>query len=395
MKKKNRLFVLLMILCGLIPCATAGSGAAQKNAVKLYCLNIGKADCMLLLCGDKTYLIDSGYEHSFPALKTALSQLNITHLDGVFLSHCHQDHAGGLLQLFESDLAIDKIYAADIYYDVKENKHPAVLAAKERNMKVHFLRQGDIVTIDEDTSFTVLGPVHRDEENENNNSLVMRFASPHGSILFAGDMKLEEESDLLERNLFSPCDVLKCGHHGDDKATSTALIRALRPQCAVILTDSREEKDTPSMDTLNRLRSYKVTPYVSQDSQDALCLTLFNGDVQVEDVAWPSIPKRIENLQMKMNIKDDLITLKNTGKENISFSDAILYSSNGNDVYPLPDISLKPNETYLIGSKKTDTQVDFKIDKKSVWHEKKLDTAILYDAYGRILAATDNGKPEN
>ena len=34
------------------------------------------------------------------------------------------------------------------------------------------------------------------DENENNNSLVMRFSSPHGSILFAGDMKNEEENDV-------------------------------------------------------------------------------------------------------------------------------------------------------------------------------------------------------
>ena len=393
MEKRNRLFALMMVLCGLLPFAHAEPAEIGNGNVRLYSLNIGKADCMLLLCGEKTYLIDTGYEHTYPALACALQQLNITHLDGVFLTHCHQDHEGGLMPLVKSDIAIDHLYAAKIYYDVKESKHPALLAAKERKMQVEFLQLGDVIQVDDETSFTVLGPVSRNEDNENNNSLVMRFASPHGSILFTGDMKLEEENDLLQRNLITTSDVLKCGHHGDNNATSMALLRAVRPKCAVILTSSREEPDTPSPDTLNRLRTMKCDVHISQNYQDALCVTLENGIPTVSDIAWPGIPKRIYGLQAKIRLANDAFILTNTKNEQVTLSGCFLYSSKGDDAFPLRDISLNANESIVIGSKKT-KDADITIDKKTLWHEKKKDIGILYDAYGRILAVADNGLKE-
>ena len=83
-------------------------------------------------------------------------------------------------------------------------------------------------------------------------------------------MKEEEEEALLTAKAFTPCTLLKAGHHGDNKATGKLLLKAVQPQAAVILTSSEEEPDTPAASTLNRLRNAGSEVYVTQDADDAI-----------------------------------------------------------------------------------------------------------------------------
>lgn len=392
MRKQTRMIAALL-LCGMLPFSGC-SAKKNEGKVSLYCLNIGKADCMILSFENKNFLIDTGHAHTFIALKTALESLNIDHLDGVFISHCHQDHVGGLLPLVKSAVAIDHIYASDIYFDVKEKKHPVSIAAKDAKMDVEWLRAGDEVRLENGYSFQIIGPLRVNEENENNNSLVLYFTSPHGTVLFAGDMKEDEENDLISNKTLQHCDVLKCAHHGDDGATSAAFLRAVTPRYAVISTHSGEEADTPAPKTLSNLRAVGCEVYVTQDAQNAYCIEMQNGNISVQDIVWHGIPQKIQGIQMKMDTKDDLIILKTNGNETISISDAFLYSCKGEEVFALPDFALSPGEEYLIGSRDTKKDVSYVLPGKEIWHNKKLDIAILYDAFGRILSTCDNGKKE-
>ena len=89
---RKRFFCLMILLCYALAGCQAVSSESRDDAAKLLCLNIGKADCMLLMYGNANYLIDTGYEQTWPALETALSQYGVTWLNGVFLTHCHEDH---------------------------------------------------------------------------------------------------------------------------------------------------------------------------------------------------------------------------------------------------------------------------------------------------------------
>ena len=393
MKKCSWILAIVCIaalLLGMLPGLSENDG----DAVRLLCLNIGKADCMLLLYQDEAYLIDTGYAQTYAALETALAQYGITHLNGVFLTHCHKDHAGGMIFLAQSDLEIDAWYAARIYYDVQEGEHAAMLAAAIRGQEVCWLDAGDVISVGADAAFTVLGPLSVNTDNENNNSLVMRFSSPQGSILFTGDMKDEEEYDLLDAGALTACDLLKAGHHGDNKATTKDLLSAVQPKAAVIFTSTVEEPDTPAASTIKRLDKIGCAVYVSQEWRDALLLTLKNGAVQAQDVVWDNVPERAEGITLSMNVSDDTLTIINNGNAPLSLSGCLLYSSKGSDVLALPDAVIQPGGTYVIGSKSTAGAMDFKWSMKRVWHQTKLDAAVLYDSYGRALARTNNGLSE-
>jgi len=245
-----------------------------------------------------------------------------------------------------------------------------------------------------DGQLQVLGPLQVNQENENNNSLVLRFSSPHGSILLAGDMKEEEERELLLAGMLSPSDVLKVGHHGDNKATSQAFLRVVQPRVSIILTHSFEERDTPASSTLSRLRSAGSSVLLSQSAHDAFQITLKNGAITVDDISWGHVPAAPEGLILSLNTHEDLAFIENRGNSPINLSGFQLYSSKGEDSLFLPDFTLYPGEIYRIGTRATNAAYDLEWDKKRIWHESKRDMAILLDPFGRVLARTDNGQPE-
>lgn len=393
MKKRSWILCLIFLLAlsaGLLPAVSEN----DAGTVRLVCLNIGKADCMLLLYRDHAFLIDTGYGQNYPALEMMLRQYGIEHLDGVFLTHCHEDHQGGLAPLAQSGLPVDAWYASRFYRKSEEGRHPAVQAAASRNQDVSWLAAGDTIAVGKDASFAVLGPMNLDESNENNNSLVMRFSSPQGSILFAGDMKEDEENELLEADAFTPCDVLKVAHHGDNKATTKEMLQIVRPQAAVILTSTQEEPDTPASSTLKRLKKVNCEVYVSQDWHDALQLTLKNGKVSAEDIQWDNVPSRAENIALSIDVYQDILTIYNQGSEEISLRGCCVYSTKGNELVELPDAQVLPGGQFVIGSRLTAVPVDENTMSNRIWNKSSLDMAILYDAYGRPLACTDNGLGE-
>ena len=385
------ILALMMLLTG------TGSAFAENAAdeAKLLCLNIGKADCFLLFWEDTCWLIDAGYEQNYPALETALREYQADHLDGVFLTHCHEDHEGGLMPLAESDMPVGAWYAASIWHDVKEGKHPAVLAAKERGEKVTWLSAGDVIQAGSSAAFTVLGPIEVNEENENNNSLVLRFDSPAGSILLCGDMKTAEEEELLSAGNLSPCTFLKAGHHGDKGTLTDGFLKTVRPQAAVISTSTAEEADTPAESTLLKLKNAGCETFVTQDYHDAILFTLSGGKVTgAEDIEWTGVPPRIKGITLEIDAEADTVTLTNMTGNTVSLDGYVLFSTKGDERLPLSGLTVEAGGTWTIGGKKTKVPVDQTWDEKSVWSKKKRDVGVLYDPWGRPVASADNGVEE-
>ena len=383
---------IVLALSVLLTCGACGAADTAGEEAVLLCLNIGKADCLLLSWGETRWLIDTGYEVSWGALETALAETGTDRLDGVFLTHCHDDHQGGLMPLARSETAVDAWYAASVYYDVKESKHPAVLAAAERGKEVSWLSAGDVVPAGNGASFTVLGPLETNEENENNNSLVLLFSSPAGNILLCGDMKEEEEQDLLSAGTLEACALLKAGHHGDSGIFTKGFLAAVRPEAAVISTSTAEEPDTPAPSTLYKLKQAGCVAVVTQDFHDAVRITLAGGKVKgVEDVEWTGVPPRAEGITLDIRTDTDTVTLRNTGADPVSLDGYTLYSTKGNETLRLSGLTLNPGGKWTIGGLKSPGPVDQTWEDKNVWSAKKTDYGILYDPWGRPVAAADNG----
>ena len=277
----KRFFTVLLSLMLCLSPMLPVKGDAAETVLSLLAINVRKADALLLRSGDSVYLIDTGTEESYGKLYSVLKREGIGRLTGVIITHTDKDHAGGIAQLVDSDIEIENVYASAYYNKKKESKHPAVKALKGTGRSVVFLASGDELPLD-GGSLKVLGPLEKDGEKENNNSLVLLAEGGGGSMLLAGDMEFPEEDSLLKAGLIPHADVLKVGNHGEDDATSNALIAAIRPSLAVISTNTDDEPDTPSPRVLRLLASWDIPVLVTQDTENGVLVMISGGRITTE-----------------------------------------------------------------------------------------------------------------
>ena len=233
-------------------------------------LDAGQADSAVVRTLGRTYLIDAGDTYT-----PAADYLSATclHLDGVFLSHPHQDHAGGLtdvLNAFKPDI----IYVPEGWYGVEEVS-PAVtegmaLAAR-MGVPVVELSAGDVVALSRDATLTVYSPDGaRPPQCVNDMSMLARVSGSGQDILFTGDLTVEgEPPDIPD------ADILKVAHHGSKDASSARFIEATSPELAVISV-GENNFGHPADEVLERLAAAGARILLTRES-GAIEMTWFGG----------------------------------------------------------------------------------------------------------------------
>ncbi len=381
---------MLFTVCLLLALALTATALAESPYEKadkpltLFAVNVGKGDALLLNCGAETYLIDAGLQENWGALSCALENLHVTHLTGVILTHTDKDHGGGLLPLATSSIQVDAWYAPD-YFTGKMSKNPAVEAAALRGEEVHFLRVGDELPLG-NGRLLVIGPMSL-SETENCNSLVLVAEAAGGRMLLTGDMEFPEENELLAAGVIPACDVIKIANHGENDATSEALIRTVKPEIAIISTSTKAEPDTPSGRVLALLDTADVKTYQTQDAQAGILVTIDQGEVTASKMGYVDLPAVNKAVVIAgVDNKDDHIILRNTGRQAADVGGWYIVSDKGNQIYVLPKgTTIAPGGELTIGSQSSEEAGDLTWPDKKVWHKSKEDTAFLYDVYGRLI----------
>ena len=269
---------LSLLTAVALPLAAHGAPTDQTEGIQALFINVGKADSALLLLGSKRYLVDAGSKESAAAMLEALAHFSVTRLDGVFITHTDKDHVGGLGALLKSGIQVSKLYAPAFFVQKNIQKHPVYQLVTETNVPFAWLNAGDTVPVAEGIDLHVLGPLERDLENENNNSLVLHLVTPQGAMVLAGDMEEAAEKRLLAAGQAPKAAVLKVGHHGEDDASSSAWIYTVRPQIAVVSTNRDEAAGTPKPSVLRRLWDVGAEVLLTQKASCGVLVTLQGGN---------------------------------------------------------------------------------------------------------------------
>lgn len=215
----------------------------KPHDVSVIYINAGKADSMLIQVDGYSYLIDTGLKKSAKVIEEVLDKYHVKTLDGIFLTHPHGDHIGGLKKLAKK-YQIAQLFSSEVSIRKEDGTNKIDEYAADIEVPLTNLSFADSVRLADDVYMQVLGPVQLNEGEDNDNSLVLRMYVNGRIFLFTGDMQFSEEETLLKKKIDVSADVYKIGNHGNPDATSEKFARQVSPLYAVFTTDTSKDKDS-------------------------------------------------------------------------------------------------------------------------------------------------------
>ncbi|MFN0116864.1 MAG: ComEC/Rec2 family competence protein [Elusimicrobiota bacterium] len=188
------------------------SGANSPEAATLDVMDVGYGSAVHLRTDQGDYLFDVGPRESSSIVIEHLRAMGVKKIDGVFLSHTHPDHVGGLEPLSQR-FSIDRVY-----WNGVAGHQPDVLRDLEilKGVTIFVLfRATETVDLGERlTATTVQTTVSEDDQNES--SLVVFVRHPKWTLLFPGDAGPKRQKELSRQGL--PLRTVRWmlwPHHGD------------------------------------------------------------------------------------------------------------------------------------------------------------------------------------
>ena len=362
----------------LLPLSVTDGLPGEAGFALLY-VNVGKADAAILRIGDKTVLIDTGSAESAPQLIAGLNALNVSAIDAVFITHSHGDHLGGLDAL-AANYGISTVYSPFYTEPDKNGVSKIVKRAEKLNLAHQELRAGDIIPVSADVSFTVLGPLSLNQEDDNDNSLVLRFSYYNKTFLFAGDMQFAEEQAIINSGADLKADVLKVGNHGNPDATGDDFASLVSPGFSIISTNTQEDTDSANARVTTALANSTI--FLTQDCPIGVLVTFDGPDTMLlSNLARGDSALDVSILGIDAG--QQTVTLENNGASDANLSGCSLFSFRSDALLRFPEGTILPaGQTLIIG---TGGDFSFPNEDKPL-SKKKANTVTLYDAYGARLS---------
>ena len=243
---------------------------AGSEELSVHFIDVGQGDSILIVCGDKTMLIDAGESENSDTVISYIEGLSVEQLDIAVITHPHSDHIGGMIGV------VTHFNTGDIYMPrvqantrVFEDLLDAILA---KGLSVRSPAPGDSVMLGS-AEITFFGPVEIDEGNLNNCSIVLKITYGEKRFLFMGDAETDEESDILQSGADVSADVLKVGHHGSETSTGSGFLQAVLPENAVISVGGDNNYGHPDGDTLAKLAAAGAKVYRTDLSGNIIITT--------------------------------------------------------------------------------------------------------------------------
>jgi len=247
----------------------------ETDTLSVYFVNVGQGDGAILHTSrGETVLIDGGgntrqdsnYNIGEQVFLPYLTSHGFSRIDVAILSHCHEDHAEGIIAAAEF-LDIRVIVMPPTPED--NPCHQRILqVAKDKNIPVEYLSKGDEIRFDSGLTIRFLEPKSQHiNENINDASLVAHISYGEFDALFTGD-SYTKDYEVYPENV----ELLKVAHHGSDTSTSQEFLKITNPKCAVISVGKDNPYNLPSKEVLYNL----------QNSGTKILRTDQSGDIKIK-----------------------------------------------------------------------------------------------------------------
>lgn len=248
---KKKLIVIVVILIMFMDNSTF----AKYGICEVHFIDVGQGDCTLIKLGNKNYLIDSGAAYYTNRVIKYLNSNNVNKIEGIILTHYHDDHYDGIYNIAKSTKA-HKVYLPDYENNIKYSIADKLL---KMGVSVEYIGKGWSVK-HYGVNLKAVGPIYKDGSVENNNSIVLQGKIGGLNYLFAGDCEKREENDMITTKQLKKCDVLKVPHHGLNTSTMVEFLNKIQPKVAIVTSDGI---NTPDKRVEKRLASKGIVVWRS------------------------------------------------------------------------------------------------------------------------------------
>ncbi len=222
-------------------------------------LDVGQGDAILIETpAGQQILIDGGPDGDRVCLELG-QRLPFwdRSLDLVILSHAHDDHTAGLVDVLR------RYRIGQVLEPGLEESTPAygswMETIEEKGIERKIARAGQRIDLGNGVAIEVIHPQDKmlqgTDSDANNNSLVMRLVWGRVSFLLTGDIDEEAETAILHADQWRELNstVLKVAHHGSAGSTSGRFLTAVEPRIAVISVGQNNRFGHPEEDLVTRL----------------------------------------------------------------------------------------------------------------------------------------------
>jgi len=249
-KRKHPWLLTGCVLCGLVLAVACSWLEPVDENYQVTVFDVGQGQSILIECDNKKYLVDCGGDSAKTAADTVSQRLlsrGILRLDGIFVTHYDEDHAGGVPLLLTS-IPADVLYLPDI-----ADNGTVRPELEQTHGNIHWINSYSVLEL-EKMKFTMVPGEHETSDNER--SMCILFQTENCDILITGDRSTVGEKALLRDIRLPELELLVVGHHGSSTATGLELLAATKPKAAVISVSADNSYGHPSEDVLYRLRLF-------------------------------------------------------------------------------------------------------------------------------------------
>lgn len=281
----RRLLGGLLAACLLLLLAVALSRGAlaellpspikNQAGFALHMIDVGQGQALLLTCGGKAAMVDTGLPDTSRQVVDYLLQQGVRRLDYLFVTHPHSDHFGGARRVVET-------VGADVLIIPEYLSEEAALTTAgdwvgNTATPISVTRAGKQYALGEAT-ITVLHPqAGNDIGDMNDLSLVLLVEYAGRRILLTGDLTENMEPALLP---IGPVDVLQVAHHGSYTSSTRAFLEDIRPKYALISCGKNNEYGHPHNVVIARLED--VDAQIRRtDEEGTLLVRIVEGQIAV------------------------------------------------------------------------------------------------------------------
>lgn len=237
-------------------------GMADKPAsdaeLSVHFIDVGQGDSTLIICKGEAMLIDAGERDMGKTVVKYLEAQKIKELKYVVITHPHTDHLGGMIDVFNSSIKIDKVFMSEI----PENELPTnttyqQFLNKAQQCGIKFTKATDTKFKLGNAEIEMYAPdPKKDYESLNNYSIVTRLTHGDNTFLFTGDIESAAEKNLIKRDVKLDAKVLKVAHHGSSTSSTSDFLDAVSPRYSVIMCGVDNSYNHPNDKIVSRIKKY-------------------------------------------------------------------------------------------------------------------------------------------